>query len=182
MTQLGIFERDDANARKVNHEPGREGDFIIVELRKGKVNPWTAWMPFVDTCNPHVAEVFLESTHERYREHFAKHFGREIRYCFTDEPTAAKYEQYDKQPRLPLSRNLLREFRQEHRYDLLTRLADLFIETETAPATRFDYYLTLQRVWTQNFLAPDQRVVSAARSVLHGAPDGARMAPAHQPP
>jgi hypothetical protein len=155
MIRLATFDLSGGEPQLVNHQDGAEGDFLVIELRKGRVNPWTAGFPFVDTCQPQVAETFIEVTHEQYLKRFGKHFGKEINWFFADEPTAAKYEQHDKSfITAPMSRLLLREFERDHGYDLVPKLCDLFVESPTAKATRFDYYMTLHRVWTTNFMRP----------------------------
>lgn len=151
---LAVFDLSSGAPESVALETGREGKFLLIELRKGQVNPWTAHFPFVDTCQPQVAELFLQCTHQAYHARFGERFGKEIKYCFTDEPTVARHDPHDKSLRLPMSRMLLREFEKEHGYDLASRLADLYLQTATCSGTRFDYYLTLQRVWTHNFLRP----------------------------
>lgn len=152
---LAVFDLSGGEPKHIPHQNGAEGEFLMIELRKACINPWTAWFPFVDTCQPQVAETFIELTHEKYFQHFGKHFGKEINWFFADEPTAAKHEKYDKSfATMPFSRLLLREFERDHGYDLIPKLCDLYITTPTAKATRFDYYMTLQRVWTTNFMKP----------------------------
>jgi hypothetical protein len=41
---------------------------------------------YVDVSNPAATRLFLELTHEAYRQRFAKHFGKSVPGIFTDEP------------------------------------------------------------------------------------------------
>lgn len=154
MNIVGCYDLSQTPPVPFEHEQGAKGDFLVLELRKGRTNPWTAWFPFVDTCQPQVAETFIDVTHEQYRKRFGKHFGKTINYFFADEPTASKFEQYDKDLTIPFSRLLMKEFERDHGYDLEACVGDLYLDTPTAKATRFDYYMTLQRVWTTNFMKP----------------------------
>ncbi len=151
---LATFNLSGERPVPMAHDDNAEGSFLVVELRKATVNPWTSWFPFVDTCQPQVAETFIDVTHEQYYQRFKQFFGKELKYFFADEPTAAKCEKYNQSFTTPLSRLLLREFEKERGYDLTPFLCDLFLATPTSRRTRYDYYATLQRVWVQNFIKP----------------------------
>ena len=43
---------------------------------------------YVDLLNPDVTKRFLELTHEGYRKAIGEHFGKTVRFTFTDEPSA----------------------------------------------------------------------------------------------
>lgn len=135
----------------------QDGPVLTLELRRAAGNPWNAGFPMVDETHPDTAREFIAVTYEAYRQHVGDEFGRGVQLIFGDEPAPGAYvEGYRPGPFLLMSRRLLREFRHEHGYDLTERLADLFMDRECpcAFATRFDYYQTLQRLWTQNFLRP----------------------------
>lgn len=126
-----------------------------VKQRTASASPWTAWHPPVDMLDPRVASAFIETTHEAYAKHFSGEFGKDICYAFADEPTWMMRDNQCRQERgLPVSELLLEEFRKEHGYDLLSRIADLFTPGEAGSTTRYDYYSTLHRVWMKNFLQP----------------------------
>lgn len=108
-----------------------------------------AWMPMPDTLRREVTDTFLEVTHEQYARRFGQEFGGAIRYCFTDEPGY-----HAGGGKLPMSLPLLHAFRDRTGYDLRERLADLFSDTPTASATRFDYYATLDHLFCENFARP----------------------------
>ncbi len=134
--------------------PGRDAKLFITS-RKAEATPWTAWHPPVDMLDPRVAETFIEVTHEAYAKHLGSELGNTVQYAFADEPTWMMRDDSCKTERvLPISNLLFEEFQKEHGYDLLERIADLFILGEETAATRYDYFSTLHRVWTQNFLKP----------------------------
>ncbi|KPK62194.1 MAG: hypothetical protein AMK73_06580 [Planctomycetes bacterium SM23_32] len=107
----------------------------------GGRRPWR-----VDLTLPEATATFLRVTHEEYAARFADHFGREIKYAFTDEPGVGCRDG------LALSPYLLEEFEREHRYDLLDRVYAFAFECEESPCVRFDYFSTVNRLWTSNFV------------------------------
>jgi hypothetical protein len=138
-------------------EAVKDGPVMTLELRRAAGNPWNAGFPMVDETHPDTAREFIAVTYEAYHQHVGEAFGNGIQFIFGDEPAPGAYaEGYRPGPFLPLSRRLLREFRHEHGYDLAEHLTDLFLDRGCPGpfSTRFDYYLTLQRLWTHNFLKP----------------------------
>lgn len=132
----------------------KNGPVLTLALRRASGNPWTAWFPMTDITRPEVAREFIATTYEPYAAHFEKEFGKTLTSFFSDEPLVATAGAYSSAIGLPLSRFFLKEFRRDHSYDLQPKLADLFVDQDGAPATRFDYFRTLQRLWTQSFLKP----------------------------
>lgn len=132
----------------------KDGPILTLSLRRASGNPWTAWFPMTDTTRPEVAREFLATTYEPYAARFGAEFGRTVTTFFCDEPLVATAGAYSFAAGLPLSRFFLAEFRKEHGYDLLPRLVDLFVDQDGSTATRFDYFRTLQRLWSRNFLKP----------------------------
>ncbi len=130
------------------------GTVLTLALRVASGNPWTAWFPMVDITRPEVVREFIATTHAQYKKRLGKEFGRTITTVFSDEPMLTTAGAYAMASGLPLSRLILRAFRADHQYDLQPRLADLFVDQPGCRATRFDYYLTLQRLWTGNFMRP----------------------------
>ncbi len=128
---------------------------LFVTSRKATPTPWTAWHPPVDMLDPRVAETFIETTHEAYAKHVGDELGKGIQYAFADEPTWMMRDDDCKTERaIPISDLLFEEFQTEHEYDLRERIADLFIPGNETAVTRYDYFSTLHRVWTTNFLRP----------------------------
>ncbi|HEX4086188.1 MAG TPA: hypothetical protein VHY22_14830, partial [Chthoniobacteraceae bacterium] len=132
----------------------KDAPVMTLALRRASGSPWTAWFPMADITRPEVAREFVATTYEPYAARFGAEFGKTISAIFCDEPLLATSGAYSASIGLPLSRFYLKEFRRDHGYDLLPRLADLFVDHDAAGATRFDYYRTLQRLWCESFLKP----------------------------
>ncbi|MGI8906158.1 MAG: glycosyl hydrolase [Candidatus Sumerlaeaceae bacterium] len=132
----------------------RESPILLMQLRRVGGTSWTAGFPYVDLTRADVAREFIATTYEPYAAHFGREFGKTIRWMFCDEPMlGVGYGSPCRHP-ITMSREILAEFQREHGYDLLSRLHHLVIDSDSCEATRHDFYLTLQRLWTANFLKP----------------------------
>jgi hypothetical protein len=60
---------------------------VEVEMRNFKY-----FDTFIDPVNPEAVRLFIESTHEKYKAHFADDFGGVIKGIFADETTPWGYE------------------------------------------------------------------------------------------
>jgi len=148
---LGAYQRNgDRRYRKVNRrtlaEPSPESPVMTVTLERIRNSLWQAGFSYVDLCRPETTDTFLTVTHERYRERFGAEFGSTVKFAFADEPEAL----YGTNG-LHCSRFFLREFRLEHGYNLADKLDALCFDTPDSTGVRFDYFHTLNRLFTQNF-------------------------------
>jgi len=99
---------------------------------------------YSDLLNPQTVRLFIDSTHEVYKRHFAAEFGKTIRGIFTDEPqyAAGKY---------PWSEALAPYFFELQGYDLLSILPDLLVGCEDAMSVRHDYWQTISGLFTKSY-------------------------------
>ncbi len=119
---------------------------LLFRLAKENSSLWKAGRSYVDLLNPETTATFLRVTHDAYAKRFRNHFGGTIRYAFADEPTVSSGG-------IPLSRFLLREFSLEHGYALEDKLAELCFDFgEETAAVRFDYWFTVNRLFTTNYV------------------------------
>jgi len=125
-----------------------DDSFLIIEHKVSSSKAWTAWFPSVDRTLPQVTKEFIASTHQKYAEQFSNEFGKIVKYSFTDEPMLAE------NGGLLMSHFILKEFKQDHEYNLMDKLASLFVDQKDFHSVRFDYYLTLQKLWINNFCKP----------------------------
>ena len=116
---------------------------------------FSAGFGYVDLTRPETTRLFLEKTHEQYTQRFGKEFGRHIKYAFADEPLLAGGDG------LAWSAYLAAEFEKEHGYNLKSRLAAFGTDDDAARAVRFDYYWTIQRLFTENYLKPSHNWCAA---------------------
>lgn len=105
-------------------------------------------LPSPDLTRRGSAEAFIESTHEKYARCVGDEFGRSIRFVFCDEPHILIGNQ------LLMSHELLREFRHEHGYELQDHLIRLCYGGADGADVRYDYWLTVNRLYVDNFIRP----------------------------
>ena len=104
--------------------------------------------PYPDLLRRETAEIFLRTTHDKYAERFADDFGGAIKYVFTDEPRLPGKQG------IPFSDTLAEAFQEDHGYDLRDKLESLMFERPDSTSVRFDYFSTVNRLWTDNFMRP----------------------------
>lgn len=125
-----------------------ENPVACLVLQPVEPSLWHAGFAHPDLAAAGAGRTFLDSTHERYFQRFPKSFGKQLRYCFADEPTLLFNQG------LHCSPAILEVFRRQHGYELPPRMAAFLASGEEHYAVRFDYQLTLQRLWIGNFLKP----------------------------
>jgi hypothetical protein len=124
----------------------REAPVLAMDLEKFPSDLWHGGFPMADVCRAEVTGRFLESTHAEYAARFSSDFGKAIRYVFTDEPETGTSDKG-----FHMSRAFLDAFRAEHGYALESRIEELCGSRPDSPAVRHDYFLTLNRLFTENF-------------------------------
>jgi hypothetical protein len=149
---MAVLGRDRVSgvARAMNNGEGSESAveeaLIFVTMQKTPASLWKAGFSMADVCRPEVTRDFIRCTHGAYAERFPQDLGTAIRYVFTDEPeTGVSAKGFH------MSQAFLHEFRKEHDYGLETRLEALCGANEDSPAVRHDYFMTLNRLFSENF-------------------------------
>jgi hypothetical protein len=103
---------------------------------------WFNGQNYLDVLNPRAVGKFVAVTHEAYRRHLAREFGKVIPGFFTDEPNLYADSPVDS---LPWTDGLEKAFRERYGYDLLDHLPELYYSRDDDSAgrggfkTRLDY-------------------------------------------
>lgn len=101
---------------------------------------------YVDTMDAEVTDMFIKSTHEKYKEALGKDFGKMAGF-FTDEP------QMSRKPKgIPWSLILPCEYKNAYGEDLVSVLHHLFETSEEAYRTRFRYWKLVTKLFSENFM------------------------------
>lgn len=79
---------------------------------------WVPWGSLVNSLNPRGTELFLQYTHEKYKQYVGDMFGKEIEAIFTDEP-----KHYDN---VPYTAGLFDDFKAKHGHDMRPYLDAMF--------------------------------------------------------
>lgn len=86
----------------------------------------------VDYLSKEAIQKFIKSTHEKYRSHFQKEFGKIIRGIFMDETRFCNA--------MPWTEKLPEEFMKKKGYDIIPFLPLLVHKNEQSMLFRYDYY------------------------------------------
>lgn len=127
-------------------------------VREDSCNGYT----YLDTMKREATECFIKETHEKYREHCGKHFGKEILGIFTDEPHRGAImagfgnSNPDSEYLLPFTDKLFDEFESAYGYDLRDFLPELYLwkDGEKVSPVKWQYMELTERLFLENFLAP----------------------------
>ena len=100
-------------------------------------------------------EDFISRTHEQYRRHVGRHFGKAIKFTFTDEP-AMPQDHYG--PKLGWASDFAEAFRAKKGYDLMPYARDILERKhEFVPslaASRIDYFDVMADLFAERFMEP----------------------------
>lgn len=136
--------------------------FMILELQDPQTTTWLGEFANVNLLRPEVTEAFLETTYEAYYKKFGQYFGKDIPAIFTDEPaiTVSRLYNSGRKNVLPFSYWFASEFETRNGYNLFEYLPALFKDVKCewfkkdVQKIRYDYYCTVQELWTENFVKP----------------------------
>ena len=99
---------------------------------------------YCDILNPHVTDLFINETHEKYYARFKNSFGKELAGFFTDEPQYYRYE-------TPISSVCEEEYRKAYGENLKDGLIRLFVQNEKGYPFRVKYYNLLNKLYCENY-------------------------------
>ena len=99
---------------------------------------------YCDILNPHVTDLFIKETHEKYYARFKNSFGKELAGFFTDEPQYYRYE-------TPISSVCEEEYRKAYGENLKDGLIRLFVQNEKGYPFRVKYYNLLNKLYCENY-------------------------------
>lgn len=95
----------------------------------------------VDYLNKEALKVFIERTHEKYREQMGEEFGRIISGIFMDETRFCNA--------MPWTKTLPEEFLKRKGYDMIPYLPLLIRKTERSNKFRYDYYDVISDMYNE---------------------------------
>ncbi|MDC7233325.1 MAG: glycosyl hydrolase [Spirochaetales bacterium] len=146
--------------RDVKNNPKRQILAFSVELES--CNDFYNGYTWIDTLNPRVTEEYLESTHEKYREHSSQYFGGGIKGNFTDEPNRGtvfdKFNLKNRAPEwlCPWTDQFSEIFEKRFGYDLLDRLPEIYLHKDGIKTSqvKWHYMELLQQLFLENYAHP----------------------------
>ncbi len=136
-------EVDGAAARNVRRihkgsrpNPAKHETLIVFRLKLVDCIDWYNGFTYLDTLSHEAVGEFIRITHEAYRKHCGRHFGRTVPGIFTDEPGF-----YPEPMWISWTDSLPKTFRGRYGYDILNHLPELVFDVDGEPITpaRHDY-------------------------------------------
>ena len=116
--------------------------------------------PYPSVIEPGVTDKFIELTHEKWRKHMSRLFGKTIKFTFTDEPNMPGYRpcnNVDGSAQLTWTKDFAEAFKKEKGYDITPYLSKL-LEEEPANGKikriRIDYCDFRAKLFLERFLLP----------------------------
>lgn len=95
----------------------------------------------VDYLSKEALQKFIDSTHEKYREHFEEEFGKIITGIFMDETRFCNA--------MPWTETLPMEFEKRKGYDIIPFLPLLLSKNDNSNLIRYDYYDVISDMYTE---------------------------------
>jgi hypothetical protein len=135
-----------------------EGETVIVfQVEVQKCSDWYNGYTYLDTLSHRAVRAFIRSTHEAYRRHNGREFGRTIPGMFTDEPNHGNILNRDNNTGdpggLPWTGALLATFRRRYGYDLVPHLMELVYDVDGDGMTpaRYHYHDCITHLYVDAF-------------------------------
>ena len=142
-----------------------EGQQVLIFYRE--IHPSNSFYnggAYLDTLNRSATDAFIESTHEKYRQHCGHHFGKSIKGIFTDEPhrgfilcdaveqPGASHPSHS----IPYTEKLFASFESHFGESLRGRLPELFFQYKGQKLSKlkWQYAELLQRLFIENWAQP----------------------------
>lgn len=144
-----VLAKDPAGFAQRSIVPGEDGPVK-------KVAPYitTGSAPYPSVIEKGTTETFIRLTHEKFREKVSRHFGKTLKFTFTDEPNMPSY--YPGRV-LCWAEDFAEYFQSKKHYDITPYLADLLSADELPPKlkkVRIDYCDVRADIFIERFLDP----------------------------
>lgn len=130
---------------------GENYEIALCSAKDG--NPNFEGKCYVDLLNPKTTEVFIQQTHEKYKEAVGEYFGKELKGIFSDEfcyTQKAAFSCYS----VPFTNDLEKVFEKAYGYDLVSCIELLFFDGEGYRTLRRDFYEFLTNHFIESFTKP----------------------------
>lgn len=130
-------------------------DFPKKKGFRAQPDKWSWYFPFgeyVDLLNKDAVAYFIETTCEEYKKRFGEHFGKAIKYFFTDEPGFYTVMR-DGNSAVAWSDVFESTFKERKGYDIKDCMLSLAYEAgKNTSKIRYDYYEHLTYLFEHNFV------------------------------
>ncbi len=112
---------------------------LVFRIARAKCSPWHNGYTYLDTLSHEAVRKFIQTTHDSYRKHARRHFGKTIPGIFTDEPNYGSCFTTSP-PTAPWTTSLPRVFKARYGYDVIHHLPDLYFDIDGEDVSRVRYH------------------------------------------
>lgn len=129
------------SAHRIAEEAQAEGTKWYAYEEHAAADPWFNNQAYVDTLNPQAIQMFIEMTHERYKQGLSEEFGSTVPAIFTDEPQFApkdtlRFAKEKKDVFLSWTTQLPQLYQARYHEDLLDKIPELLWELPAGRLSR----------------------------------------------
>ncbi len=130
----------------------KTGEIKVVEEKENI----KTWPPYPNLLCGEATDAFIELTHERHKVFMEDHFGKTIKYTFTDEPAVPYVCLEGENKQLTWYDDLAENFNSQKGYDILPYVSRFFEEDRSLDTIKalVDYYDVWSKAFAERFLLP----------------------------
>lgn len=143
--------------------PDGKGGFVERQAEDYRTKPFA---PYPSVLEPGTTERFIDITHERLKKAVGHHFGKAVKFAFTDEPCYPRANRGHGFAGLTWTSDFAAEFQRRRGYAFVAS-EELLDVAGTVSARRIDYLETLAELFAERYLEPLRRW-SRANGLLSG--------------
>ncbi|MBR2327761.1 MAG: hypothetical protein IKA51_03965 [Clostridia bacterium] len=159
-TAKAKFFKKSKNSFSWQNTTGEDGVLTVVYRQRHQGMTTTAYGAkysneepgYLDLMSGKAVDLFLKSTHEKYKEYFGSEFGKTLRGIFTDEPSFSIFVD-TKDGAVAYTDEFFKEFKALKGYDARKNMWKMFESPENKAYSAFkkDWYETLSHLFEKNF-------------------------------
>ncbi len=126
---------------------------LVVRMEVSDVSEWFNFSPPPDNLNKNEVREFIDSTHERYKQHIGDEFGKTVCGIFTDEPSLhdrhAKFN--PNRGWIPYTTDFAEYYLNKRKTDFFETLPYIYFNHEKSKIARFDYWHTVSEMFLESY-------------------------------
>ncbi|MBM4086755.1 MAG: hypothetical protein FJ272_18365, partial [Planctomycetes bacterium] len=127
---------------------------LVFDVRVQDLSSWYNGYTYLDTLSHAAVRQFMKVTHEAYRQHCGKAFGKRVPGIFTDEPNYLPHTaRIGGAVIAPWTEKLPETFLKRYGYDLIPKLPEVFFDLDgkAITPTRHDFYDCVTHLFVDAF-------------------------------
>jgi len=134
---------------------GKGETILLFRVEVQEPSSWYNGHTYLDTLSHEAVQEFIKVTHEAYRKHCGRHFGKRVPGIFTDEPNIGGMmtRRGSDAVGAPWTEKLPAVFNKRYGYDLIPHLPEVFLDVDgrTVTPARYHYHDCVTFLFTDAF-------------------------------